>query len=143
MFVNDAFGHVLHMVTLLCVKLAGKHSYTSLYVIAEDVMRALSYYRLGCAVVGIEIYANVMLWAYVCCMVITDTAPALPGLVWPRLAGGCPRGQARVAWGWFDFSSCLTVTLVQGYRTPRQQQDLATSNLQLNSSAWSGCTLKW
>ena len=130
MFVDGAFGHVLHMVPLLCVKLAGKHSDMSLYVFAEDVMRAHACCRLGCAVGSIAIHTNIMLWASVYCMVVTDTAPALSGLVWPRLAGGCPGGQARVAWGWFDSSSCLTVMLAQGSRTPRQYQDLATRNLQ-------------
>ena len=52
-FVVGAFGHVLHMVPLLYVKL-GKHSYVSLYVIAEDVMRALACCRLGCAVGSVD-----------------------------------------------------------------------------------------
>ena len=76
-------------------------------------------------------------------MVVIDTAPVPSGMVWPRLAGGCPGGQARVAWGWFNSSSCLTVTLAQGYRTSQQLQDLATSNLQLRSSGWSGCMHGW
>ena len=128
-FVDGAFGHVLHMVPLLYVKLAGKNSYVSLYVIAQDVIHALACCRLGCSVGSIGIHTNIIFWASVHCMVVTDTAPALPGLVWPRLAGGCPGGQARVAWGWFDSSSCLTVMLAQGYRTPRQHQDFGSSNL--------------
>ena len=81
MFFNDAFGHVLHIVTLLCVKLARKHSYVNLYMIVEDGMHAFACCRLDRAVGSTAIHASGILWAPVCCMVITDTAPALPGLV--------------------------------------------------------------
>ena len=98
MFLDDAFSHVLHMVTLLGVKLAGKHSNMNLYMIAEVVMRAFACCRLGRAVGSTAIHASGILWAPVCCMDVTDTAPTLPGLVWPRLVSGCPGGQARKAW---------------------------------------------
>ena len=80
MFLDDVFGHVLHMVAFLCVKLAGKHSYMSLYMIAEGGMRAFACYRLGRAVGSTATHASGIHWAPVCCMVVTDTAPALPGL---------------------------------------------------------------
>ena len=143
MFVDDAFGHVLHMVTLLCVKLAGKHGYVNLYMIAEDGILAFAHCGLGGTAGSTSTHATGMFWAPVCCMVTADTISALPGLVWPRLASGYPGGRPGVAWGWFDSSSCLTVMLAQGYRALRQHQDLATSNLQLHSSAWSDCMHEW
>ena len=81
MFVNDAFGHVLHIVTLLWVQLAAKHSCVNLYMIAKDGMHAFAYSKHGHAVGSTAIHASGILWAPVCCMFVTNTAPALPGLV--------------------------------------------------------------
>ena len=67
-------------------------------MIAEGGMPAFACCRLGHAVGSTAIHASGILCAPVCCMVVTDTAPALPGLVSPRLASGCPGGQAREAW---------------------------------------------